>query len=64
MILLQHPEHGMKFAHLEAEALADEQNGWVRIDAPAVPEEQTRFDAEPQPAPPLKRKPGRPRKVH
>ena len=36
MIYLTHPQHGRKVATLEAEAVADEANGWVR-DAPAEP---------------------------
>ncbi len=35
MITLTHPNHGMKQCTLEAEAAADERNGWVRvIDSP------------------------------
>lgn len=30
MIHLSHPQHGQKIAYLEAEAVADEKNGWVR----------------------------------
>ncbi len=32
VIYLSHPQHGMKVAISEAEALADEQNGWGRFD--------------------------------
>ena len=40
-IYLQHPVHGRKIAHMEAEAEHDEQNGWVRYnpDTPSEPEE-------------------------
>ena len=30
MIYLEHPQHGIKIAYLEAEAAADEKNGWTR----------------------------------
>ena len=32
LIYMQHPDHGAKFATLEAEAIYDETNGWVRYD--------------------------------
>jgi hypothetical protein len=40
-IYLQHPTHGTKVATMELEAVADEQNGWVRYthDPPSAPEE-------------------------
>jgi hypothetical protein len=40
-IYLQHPTHGTKVATMELEAVADEQNGWVRYthDTPSAPEE-------------------------
>ncbi len=31
MIVLTHPQHGVKHAYLEAEAEADEKNGWTRV---------------------------------
>jgi hypothetical protein len=42
VIYMRHPQHGTKIAIAEAEAVADEANGWVREDAgalltPAVP---------------------------
>jgi hypothetical protein len=40
-IYLQHPTHGRKIASMEAEAVLDETNGWVRYnpDTPSEPEE-------------------------
>ena len=32
VIYLKHPVHGTKVACMEAEASADERNGWVRFD--------------------------------
>ena len=40
MIQLTHPVHGTKHAYLEAEALADEKNGWVRAGKEAKPVEE------------------------
>ena len=34
MIVLTHPVHGIKHAYLEAEAEADEKNGWIRQAEP------------------------------
>lgn len=36
VIYMKHPVHGAKVATMEAEAVADEQNGWVRytLDTP------------------------------
>lgn len=31
-IWLRHPQHGVKCAHLESEALNDEKSGWERFD--------------------------------
>ena len=41
VIYLKHPNHGTKVAIAEAEAVADEKNGWVRYnpDTPSAPEE-------------------------
>jgi hypothetical protein len=41
VIYLTHPIHGAKVANLEAEAVADEKNGWTRynLDTPSEPEE-------------------------
>ena len=36
-IYLRHPRHGSKVAIAEAEAVADEKNGWVRYDPGTVP---------------------------
>jgi hypothetical protein len=39
-IYLKHPVHGTKVATMEAEAVADEENGWVRYtpgEPPAAP---------------------------
>ena len=40
-IYLKHSVHGAKVAIMEAEAIADEKNGWVRYnpDTPSTPEE-------------------------
>jgi hypothetical protein len=40
-IYLRHDLHGTKVATMELEALADEENGWVRYthDTPSAPEE-------------------------
>ena len=37
VIYLRHPEHGTKVACLEAEAVYDEKNGWVRVDVDEEP---------------------------
>ena len=39
-IYLRHDVHGTKVATMELEALADEENGWVRYthDTPSAPE--------------------------
>lgn len=41
VIYLWHPVHGTKVATLEAEAVADEKNGWARfsVDEPAPAKE-------------------------
>jgi hypothetical protein len=41
VIYLTHPLHGAKVATIEAEAEADEKNGWTRYnpDTPSAPEE-------------------------
>ena len=36
VIYLRHPAHGAKVATLEAEAIYDESNGWMRYD-PTTP---------------------------
>ena len=51
VIYLRHPVHGAKVACLEAEAVYDEKNGWVRFDV----------DAEPVTVNEMKRSRGRPR---
>ena len=51
VIYLRHPEHGTKVACLEAEAVYDEKNGWVRFDV----------DEEPVTVNEMKRPRGRPR---
>ena len=63
MIRLTHPLHGAKHAYAEAEALADEKNGWVRevkteqpLAVPAVGADATLITLPP------KRGPGRPKK--
>lgn len=42
VIYLWHPVHGTKVATLEAEAIADEKNGWARfnVDEPAPTKEE------------------------
>ena len=51
VIYLRHPVHGTKVACLEAEAVYDEKNGWVRFDV----------DKEPVTVNEMKRSRGRPR---
>lgn len=36
MITLTHPLHGMKHCYMEGEAVADEKNGWTRVDPDAA----------------------------
>jgi hypothetical protein len=40
VIYMKHNAHGAKVANMEEEAVADEQNGWVRYnpDTPSEPE--------------------------
>jgi hypothetical protein len=40
VIYMKHDVHGAKVANIEAEAVADEENGWVRYnpDTPSEPE--------------------------
>lgn len=61
MIHLRHPNHGVKVAYLEAEAVADERNGWVRFNhqekQDAVRKEETSEAPEE-----VKPRRGRPRK--
>jgi hypothetical protein len=54
VIYLRHPVHGTKVACLEAEAVYDEKNGWVRFD---VDDDKN----EPVTGNELKRPRGRPR---
>jgi hypothetical protein len=54
VIYLRHPVHGAKVACLEAEAVYDEKNGWVRFD---VDDDRN----EPVTGSELKRPRGRPR---
>ncbi len=51
VIYLRHPVHGSKVACMEAEAVYDEKNGWVRFDV----------DEEPVTVNEMKRPRGRPR---
>lgn len=53
VIYLRHPVHGAKVACMEAEAVYDEKNGWVRFDV----------DAEPVTVNEIKRSRGRPPRV-
>lgn len=32
IIWLRHPSHGIKDCYAEAQAIADEKNGWIRFD--------------------------------
>jgi hypothetical protein len=41
VIYLRHPVHGNKVATMEAEAIADELNGWVRYTLPKPRKERT-----------------------
>lgn len=49
-IYLRHNVHGTKVAIMELEAIADEENGWVRFDpavaAPVVVEEVNALDTK------------------
>ena len=38
VIYMKHPIHGAKVATMELEALADEENGWVRYTLDTPPE--------------------------
>ena len=40
IIYLKHPVHGTKVATLEAEAVADKENGWVEFDPTKRGEEE------------------------
>jgi len=42
VIYMKHEIHGAKVANMEAEAVADEKNGWVRytLDTPSEPVEE------------------------
>ena len=51
VIYLRHPVHGKNVACMEAEAVYDEKNGWVRFDV----------DEEPVTVNEMKRPRGRPR---
>lgn len=67
MIYLSHPNHGVKVAYLEAEAVADEKAGWVRFD-PKSNEycgggHDVRQEETPETAEEMKPRRGRPRKV-
>jgi len=53
VIYLRHPVHGTKVACIEAEAVYDEKNGWVRFDV----------DEEPVTVNEMKRPRGRPPRV-
>ena len=44
-IYLMHPRHGVKIATMEMEAQYDENNGWVRFDPDAPPEDPSDDDA-------------------
>ena len=45
VIYLKHPVHGAKVATLEAEAIYDESNGWMRYD-PVTPVQAADEDDE------------------
>lgn len=62
IIELVHPLHGTKHAYLEAEAAADEKNGWKRlVKTTAVATATAEELAALPPVVLLKRKPGRPK---
>lgn len=61
MIHLRHPNHGVKVAYLEAEAVADERNGWVRFN-PTENKDAVREEEAPEAAEEVKPRRGRPRK--
>ncbi len=58
-IYLRHPQHGEKVATSEGEASYDQGNGWVRF-TPGLP---VAAPVQAPPAPPVKNRGGRPRKV-
>lgn len=62
MIHLRHPNHGEKVAYLEAEAVADERNGWVRFN-PQEKQDVVREEEAPEASEEMKPRRGRPRKV-
>ena len=75
MIHLSHPNHGIKIAYVESEAVLDEKNGWVRGNVetlcPVLPVSKVVAEIVPIPLStkesvisllPVKRKPGRPKK--
>ena len=73
MIHLIHPVHGAKIAYVEAEAVIDEKNGWMRVASlETIPQVDTgivpmdpyfKAQHEGSTVEPVKRKPGRPKKV-
>lgn len=61
MIHLRHPNHGVKVAYLEAEAVADERNGWTRFN-PMEKQYAVRQEEAPEATEEVKPRRGRPRK--
>lgn len=61
MIHLRHPNHGVKVAYLEAEAVSDERNGWVRFN-PMEKQDAVRKEEAPEASEEVKPRRGRPRK--
>lgn len=59
MIYMTHPQHGMMHVYVEAEAQANEKNGWKRVVVEATPAPMA---DELIPPVAFKRGPGRPRK--
>lgn len=63
MIYMVHPQHGAMHVYAETEALANEKNGWVRMEATNESHEaQSVVAPEVPPALPIKRGPGRPKR--
>lgn len=63
MLYMTHPQHGAMHVYAEAEAVANEKNGWVREvkTGPVVQPIAEELSAAPI-ALPTKRRPGRPKK--
>lgn len=65
-ILLEHPQHGRHYVYDDADLAKHAAVGWQPVGAAPAPEGSSASVSspeEPAAAPPVKRKPGRPRKV-